>query len=185
MAQFESADFERNFIASAWQELIYVAPNTIVRQVINNNTYHFYNVDCTKLPFAVGSQEIAQTVAQWTAGGLDANSTINQCGVRPTGVQVSIRPNAYDSNRTHVIINNYSKSATVNIDLSSVLHAGDSFEIRNAQDYYGPLVASGTYQGGPISIPMAGLTIAQPIGWSGAMIRSSGPDFGAFILIKK
>ena len=43
------------------------------------------------------------------------------CRARPSGVKVSVRPNAYDPNRAHVIINNYSKRPTVSIDLSAVL----------------------------------------------------------------
>ena len=124
------------------------------------------------------------TTDQWKAKGFDLNSTIQPCGTRPSGLQVTMRPNAYDSNRTNVIINNYPKSASVAVDLSSVLKAGDSFEIRNAQDYYGPVVASGTYNGS-ITVNMNGLTVARPIGWTGAMIPSSAPEFGAFILIKK
>ena len=95
-----------------------------------------------------------------------------------------MRKNAYDPNRAHVIINNYSKSATVIVDLSAVLNAGDSFEIRNPQDYFGPLVASGIYQG-PIVLRMDNLTVARPVGWSGRITPSSAPEFGAFVLIKR
>jgi hypothetical protein len=89
-----------------------------------------------------------------------------------------------------VIINNPLSSTTVTLNLSSALANGDTFELHNAQDYYGPLVASGTYNG-PISINMTTLKVATPVAY-GSMPNStplaqmtSGPQFGAFILIKR
>src|SRR5262249_42157353 len=148
--------------------------------------YYFYHSDCSALPFnfSVGERENPTTIAQWKAKGFDTSSRIYPCGKRPPGVKVYVRPNAYDANRAHIIINNYEKSATVNADLSSVLKVGDKFEIRNAQDYFGPVVISGTYSGSPVKINMNELSVARPTGWSGKMIPSSGPEFGAFVLIR-
>ncbi|HEY6118548.1 MAG TPA: hypothetical protein VIV66_01255, partial [Pyrinomonadaceae bacterium] len=127
------------------------------------------------------------SVAQWKALGYDANSTFSPCGTRPSG-SVTLDPNAYDTNRANLIISNLSGSPTVSVNLGSFLNNGDSFEIHNAQDYYGPLVASGTYNG-PVTINMNGLTVATPVGYNSTMTplaqMTSGPQFGAFILIKK
>ena len=175
---------QANFIASNWDELYYKAPTPIVSQLIDGNTYYFYPADCSRAQFNA-PEGTPKTVSEWRAMGFDASSVFSPCGTRPTGARVSVRPNAYDANRAHIIINNFAGSSTVAVDLSSVLTSGDSFEIRNAQDYFGTPIVSGTYAGGSITIPMAGLTVARPVGWTGAMIPSSAPAFGAFILIKR
>ena len=55
-----------------------------------------------------------------------------------------------------------------------------AYEIRNAQDYFGPPVASGIYDGGPVSVPMTGLTVAAPVGWPAP--APTGPEFNVFVL---
>jgi hypothetical protein len=185
--KFENVTLAGNFFASSVQSLNWIKPDTYdqSKQNIDGNKYYIYRnppADCNAAQFD-GTFGF-QGVAQWKANGFDAHSTFFPCGTRPSGVRVDVRKNAYDPNRAHVIINNYSKSATVIVDLSLVLKAGDSFEIRNAQDYFGPLVASGIYQE-PIVLRMDNLTVARPVGWSGRIIPSSGPEFGAFVLIKR
>jgi hypothetical protein len=185
IAQFDSISFSHNLIASSWEELHYIASPNVAQVSIDNNTYYFYNSDCSGMPFTIGGLEAPASVTQWKAKGFDASSTIYPCGKRPTGVKVDVRRNAYDERRANIIVTNYSRSATVIVDLSPVLKAGDSFEIRNAQDYFGPVVLSGTYQGGGLGINMSGLSVARPVGWSGRIIPSSAPEFGAFVLIKR
>ena len=191
VSRFSSLDVERNFISSNWTLIDWTPPAIRTLQTIDNQIYYFYGADCGKPPFteeipdANGDlKENILSAAQWNAKGFDTHSVINRCGKRPTGVQVIVRPNAYDPNRANVIVNNFDKTPTVSLDLSTVLKVGDKFELRNVQDYFGALAASGTYQK-PVSVNMRGLTVARPVGWIGAMIPSSGPDFGVFVLIKK
>lgn len=108
IALFSSINFRGNMIASFWQDLGYEAPATNVYQLIDQNTYYFYVDNCLRQPFVfAGSQT---SIDQWRAKGFDLNSTIQPCGIRPSGLQVTMRRNAYDPNRTNVIINNYAKS---------------------------------------------------------------------------
>ena len=44
---------------------------------------------------------------------------------------------------------------TLSVDLSSFLTEGQQFELRDARDYFGEVVLSGTYKN-PIDIPMNG-----------------------------
>ena len=67
------------------------------------------------------------------------------------------------------------------VDVSAVLPVGTSYHVVNAQNFYGQPIASGTYNGGTISLPMTGLTVATPVGAPAP--ASSGPAFGAFILL--
>jgi hypothetical protein len=190
VARFGVLDFERNRLASSWEELYYTPPLGMVlaSQLINNNTYYWYNPNCGAGQFnSPGETQI--TIAQWKALGFDANSTFKPCGTRPAGLAVAIRPNKYDAKRANVIVNNFSKADKVTLDLSSFLKVGDQFELRNAQDPLGARVLSGVYNG-PVTVNMKGLTVAVPVGYNPSTMTplsqmSSGPDFGAFVLTKK
>jgi hypothetical protein len=186
---FPSLTFTGNYISSFFEVLQFIAANRPISTTINNNTYYYYRTECPP-QFGLTANDTPTTVAQWKALGFDANSTIHACGVRDATAAVTINPNTYDANRYTVIVNNPASRATVTLNLSSALANGDTFELHNAQDYYGPLVASGTYNG-PISINMTTLKVATPVA-HGSMPNStplaqmtSGPQFGAFILIKK
>jgi hypothetical protein len=99
---------------------------------------------------------------------------------QPTGLQVFVRPNAYEAGRANITIFNWDANATVPVDLSGVLSTGSYYEVRNAQDYFGPLVISGTYDGNPVQFAMTGLSVAAPVGVSAQ--SPTGPQFNAFIL---
>ena len=189
VARFASLDFERNLLVSSWEELYYTPPAASDSQIIDNNTYFWYRVGCAPTGQFNAPGETPITVAQWKALGFDQHSTINPCGKRPSGLKMWIRPNRYDANRAHVIVYNPDKTATVSLDLGAFLKAGDKFELHDAQNIYGPLPASGVYQG-PVAVNMARLTVAVPVGYNAATmtplsLMTSGPEFGAFVLIKK
>jgi hypothetical protein len=103
---------------------------------------------------------------------------------KPTGTQVVVRPNKYEPGRANVAIYNWGLQSQVSVDLSGVgLKSGDTFEIRDAANFYGPLVTSGTYNGSPVVIGMLARTEAIPIGTS-SPAPSTGPEFGAFVVLK-
>jgi len=104
-------------------------------------------------PWAIGHTTLAAWRAASGIGTTDTNP-----GAAPTGTQVFVRPNAYEPARANIIIFNWAESANVSVDLSSVLSIGQNYTIKNVQDYYGGAVVSGTYDGAPVSIPMAGFT---------------------------
>jgi hypothetical protein len=99
---------------------------------------------------------------------------------RPTGVKVFVRPNLYESGRAHIVVYNWDLEDSVNVDLSSVLAPGSTYVVRSAQNPFGAAVASGTYAGGSIALPMTGLTAAAPVGVGAA--PATGPEFQAFVL---
>lgn len=103
-----------------------------------------------------------------TATGFDAASTATSAAMPDT---VIVRPNSYQPGRANVIIYSYSGSSTATIDLSSIgLVNGQSFTIRNAQNYYGPAVATGTFNAASptiaVSLSGAAATVATPAGYS-------------------
>jgi hypothetical protein len=69
--------------------------------------------------------------------------------------------------------------------VSSVLTPGDHYEVRNVQNFFGTPTLSGTYAGGSISIPMAGVTLTAPLGgWPKGAPAVTGPEFNAFVLLR-
>jgi hypothetical protein len=143
----------------------------------NNNSYFGNNL------FMQGAQSQNFTAWQSTSGGLDANSAFT--AGRPNGTWVFWRPNQYEPGRANVTIYNWPLASSVAINPSAILSPGDHYELHNAQDFFNTPVLSGTYTGGMLTVPMTGLTAAQPVGTSPAAVVSSAPEFGAFVLLKQ
>lgn len=140
----------------------------------DNNSYY----SRTNLwPFIYTDSRITggyRNLAEWKSlTGLDRNSNWlpgngSQLS-RLASLRVFIRPNRYEPGRANIAVYNWSLQESVIVDLSSLLKPGDRFEIRNAQDYFGPPVFSGIYTGQPIKLPMTG--------------TATGPEFNAFVVL--
>ena len=98
---------------------------------------------------------------------------------RPTGTEIFFRPNTYEPGRITIVIFNWAHLASVDVPLASVLALGTRYEIRNSQDFFGPQVLAGTYEGGSLTLPMNGLSVAPPVG--GITPPPTGPEFNVFI----
>jgi hypothetical protein len=140
----------------------------------DNNTYYgtglfSYNGPSTSLGGWQG----------WTGWDSHSTSTTNA----PTGLWTFVEPNQYEPGRANIAIYNWSLAPTVSVDVSSAITIGTRYEVLDAQNYYGAPVASGTYAGAPITIPMTNLTIATPNGRVPNVPTHTAPQFGAFVLI--
>ncbi|MGH9900681.1 MAG: SBBP repeat-containing protein [Pyrinomonadaceae bacterium] len=159
--------------------------------VFNNNTYVRGRVG-TLNDFVV--RDINENAtnynwSQWRAQGKDANGTyISNPNVnlttRLTGVDLFVIPNRYEAGRAHVVAYNWDRRASIDVNLSQVLQPGQQFEIRNVQNYFGTPVVSGTYGGGTVTVPMTGLTVADPVGPRTAP-QATGPEYNVFVVIKR
>lgn len=118
---------------------------------------------------------------------LDSSSQVIQnASLRPTGVKAFVRPNIYEPGRGHIIVFNWDLKGWVRVDVSSVgLHAGDKFEIRDAQNYFGPPLVSGTYDGKPIGLPMDLTQVTRPVGNVERMPGHTAPEFAAFVIQRR
>lgn len=148
----------------------------------DNNTYY----DLTPYHFFFGSTTGSSTsgsndsFATWKSQtGFDADSSYTQSA--PTGVWTYVRPNKYESKRANIAIYNWSSSSSVGVDLSTVLSSGDQYVVLDAQNFFGSPVASGTYSGGTVSIPMTGLSKATPVGF--AAPAHTAPLYGTFVVM--
>jgi hypothetical protein len=107
----------------------------------------------------------------------------NYAAARPTGVRVFVRPNRYEPGRANIAVYNWDLRAAVDINLAAAgLAPGAVYEIRDAQDYFGAPVLSGTYGGGSVAVPMTRTTVSRTIG-DVATPPHTTSEFGAFIVL--
>ncbi|OHA17483.1 MAG: hypothetical protein A3G52_04585 [Candidatus Taylorbacteria bacterium RIFCSPLOWO2_12_FULL_43_20] len=167
-----SLTFTDNFLSGP-TTLVYF-PSTMANANWNRNTY--YSEQLRYTPFN-GSY-----FDQWKSStGYDQNS-VYTIG-KPTGVKVFVKPNKYEQGRANITVYNWAKNSSVAVNVSSVLPIGTRYEVRNAQDFYGSPVLSGTYQGGNLNLPMSGLSLAQPKVFTGQNVELTGPEFNVFVLL--
>jgi parallel beta-helix repeat protein len=145
----------------------------------DHNEYHYLG---TGSPFIVDNASRGEFNFWRKQTGFDSNSTFTTAPLK--GVTIYLRPNAYDPNRSHIIIYNWDGKATVTVDVSSVLPAGARYELRNVEDYFGTPVLTGVYNGQPLQVPMTGLNIVAPLGGSAAERRNEA-NFNVFVLTRR
>ncbi len=114
---------------------------------------------------------------------------------RPAGLYVLVRPNLYEKGRANIGVFNWDNKPTVTADVSAVLKKGEAFIIKDAQNFYGPVVAQGVYKGRPIELPMdlkatASIIGGPMIGYDNDQLPVKQPvhtprEFGAFVLLKQ
>ncbi|HYR98921.1 MAG TPA: hypothetical protein VEO58_07885 [Gemmatimonadales bacterium] len=117
-----------------------------------------------------------------TATGLGASDQTTQDG--PTGQAVFVQANQYEPGRAHIIVYNWSGEATTLVNVSGLLHTGDHYEVHNAQDFFGVPVTTGTYDGSPIVVSMAGVNPPVPLGRSTPTPPKTAPFFDVFVLTR-
>jgi hypothetical protein len=121
-------------------------------------------------------------LAPWkTATGLGA--TDQAPSAAPSGTKVFVRPNKYESGRALIVVYNWGMQTAVDVDLSTVLRAGQRYEVRNVQDIFGAPVATGTFNGASISVPMNGVTPPARLGRTTPTPPKTGPYFDTFVLV--
>jgi hypothetical protein len=127
-------------------------------------------------------QDRTMTFAGWQqASGFDRDT--EYAATRPTGARVFVRPNKYVRGRAHIIVYNWNADGQVALDLAAAgLTAGDRFEIRDAQNYYGAPIAAGLFNGGTVNVGLTGLVPAPLIGNVPYRVTHTAPAFAAFVV---
>lgn len=170
-------------IGDADDKLINFVPATNAPMVWDNNTYIRLNATATKFASDDGT---ALTFEGWkatyAARNADANST--EGTTLPTTNRIVIRQNPYDFDRAWVAAYNWENRASIEIDLSGLgLTYGARYVLRQAQD---PLndVQGFVFHGSTVNVSMAGHTVATPTGAVVAIVASTFPLFGCWLLEK-
>ena len=141
---------------------------------------NYYTLSSSRESFRAGSTDCS--FADWKKNtGFDSASSCNAGRLSTIWV---VRPNRYETGRANIVVYNWDNSAKVAVDVHSVLNVGAAYEVRNAQDFFAPPVLSGIFDGQPLQLPMAGLTVAKPM----AALRTpppTGATFNVFVLLPK
>jgi len=123
----------------------------------------------------VGGWDPADLPAQYPANTYQPSLT--------SGVHVAVRPNRYERGRAHVIVYNWALQSQVAVDLSaSGLRSGEQYEIRDIQNLFGTPVATGTFTGAEVVLPMTGLRTALPTWRNAVLPRHTAPEFAVFLV---
>jgi MYXO-CTERM domain-containing protein len=116
--------------------------------------------------------------------GVDAGTFPDNDYEAPAGASVIVRPNVYEEGRANIVAFNWDGADAVDADVAEVLAPGDVYEVRDVQNYYGDPIATGTFTGDPIAIPMTSTEVAGVIGEPATPYVHTSPAFGAFVLLK-
>ena len=114
------------------------------------------------------------------ATGLGASDRVT--AEPPQATKVFVRPNRYEPRRATIVVYNWEWQPDVAVDVSEALRPGDRYEVRNVQALFGPALASGVYQGGPIRVHMSGVAPPVPLGRVTRTPPRTGPAFDVFLL---
>ncbi|MEZ5399701.1 MAG: malectin domain-containing carbohydrate-binding protein [Bryobacteraceae bacterium] len=174
VVDYQTMQFSNNTLLSPLTQVWMRAPYGTGAYNWNNNRY--YGAD----RFRYGSTSMP--LASWRATAkVDQNSTVTASN--PTGVWTAIRPNRCEAGRSHIVVYNWSNQSSVAVNLSGVLTPGSPYEIRDAQNFFGPPVVKGTYAGGNVNIPMNQTAVAQPNGRVPSIPPHTSPRFGVFVTL--
>lgn len=126
------------------------------------------------------------TIAQWnSATTLDAHSTFTQTTSGYLGIKTFLYPSKYNSKVGNLLIHNPPSSASVNVDISNVVVSGHTYSIYHVYDLFGTPVASGTYGGGTVSVPMSGSGKTPPAIPGGGLTPTNAlPTVGGYVVIQ-
>jgi hypothetical protein len=160
-------------------DLQLAAGKSAVQYEWDNNTYF---ADGRATPFSFMGQ--ALTFPDWQqATGIDGSSRF--INGRPTEAKIVIRPNAYEQGRANIIVYNWNLADAADVDISKIVRPGARYFVRNVQDYFGPPVASGIYDGTPIRLPMTGVLPPIPVRNTSSGSAITGPEFNVFVLTSR
>ena len=98
----------------------------------------------------------------------------------PTTTKVFVRKVPYEAGRVNVVVYNWGKDGSVTVNLDGMLPAGSRYEVHNVQDMDGSAVASGTFNGGSVTLPIRSVSAPAPVGWSNH--PGTGTEFAAYIV---
>jgi hypothetical protein len=177
LESWETATVENNTWLGA-EDMVYLNTSTAPGYAWSGNTW--YRDPASP---AWRYQETPYTFDAWRAAtGLGASDQTSPVG--PTEQAVFVQANRYEPGRAHITVFNWSGAATALVDVSSVLQRGDHYEVRNAQDIFGVPVATGTYDGSPVAVSMAGVDPPVPLGRTTPTPPKTAPFFDVLVLTR-
>lgn len=102
----------------------------------------------------------------------------------PTDNNVYVAQNYYETTKSYVTIYNWENLSEVDIDASSVLDENDTYAIYDTENFFGDPIATGTFNGATISVPMTTTGLTETVGEVPVAPTHSSEEFGSFVLVK-
>lgn len=122
------------------------------------------------------------TLAGWRAASALGAGDVDTVSL-PGATRVFVRPNKYEAGRANIIVFDWAHQGSVSVDVSSAVPVGWHYDVHPVENFYGPSVASGTYSGGAITIPLGAVPPPLPIGrLAPRRAPTAGPDFEVFVI---
>ena len=113
-------------------------------------------------------------------GGLSLSSGLSLFNSLPGATKVFVTPSPRQAGRANIVVYNWAGQGSVTVNLAGVVPAGAKYEIRNAQNFYGAPVASGT-GGSSVSVPLSAVAPPAVVGM-GNIAPSTGSTFQVFVV---
>lgn len=181
IANTPNANVSGNQFYSPRTGAVYVITNIGMQYSWNNNTYHAAS---GRQIFGISGTGIILFPLWQSMTGFDSAGAVTGSAMSDRAI---VRPNAYQPGRANVLIYSFSGATTATVNLSSVgLSEGQGYTIRSAQNYFGPAIASGTYnsQNPNVAVPLNGaaMSAATPNGYSFTP-ASTCPQFCPMIVV--
>ncbi|HSH53318.1 MAG TPA: hypothetical protein VK982_16445, partial [Bacteroidales bacterium] len=102
----------------------------------------------------------------------------------PVQNKVFVFPNAYESKRAHISVFNWENIINQDVDCSAFLNNGDTYYVYDVQNMQ-TVVATGTYNGIYIQLPLNLTAVQQPYGNLGSNAIHTPTLFNCFIISNK
>jgi hypothetical protein len=96
-----------------------------------------------------------------------------------------VRVNRYEPGRAHVVVYNWERLESVRIPLSEVCETShaDVYDIRDAQNYFGPSIATGRCHDQWTDVPLTGRDVAPAAGDVPVAPVHTSQEFAVFIIV--
>jgi len=179
IGNWRNAKVSGNTLAGYLLATLTVADPAVVGAYDWRDNTHLGSAGSTSWMFGTTRYTWADWRSRSRIGGSDRVSST------PSTPQVIVRPNRYEAGRANIVVVNWSGAGSASADVSGVLKAGDAYEIRDAQNFYGPVVATGTYSGGSISLSLSPRAPAAPINGASRTPIATANHLATFVLLRR
>jgi hypothetical protein len=115
-------------------------------------------------------------------GGQDNSSTYSPS--LPSDTYYVLQKNKYEKGRAHLVVYNWGKESSINVDLTGVVEIDSQFEVYDVSNLSGGPINSGKFKGGKIKISMDLTKVELPFGNIPDKTKfiHTAPDFGVFLI---
>jgi hypothetical protein len=129
----------RNFLYGVDMRIGYAAP---------------YNEDCDIRDNIIVNGRLE--IVRYRNAVQENNLILAKNDARPSQTKAVLLPNKYDPSRAHLVVYNWSKTETVDVDASGFARDGDAIDLLDPKDPFGKPVITVTRRNGVFRIPVHG-----------------------------